>query len=128
MVVPVRVLSMHQIELFNHLLYLKPSKTLKQERYTLTSKGVKILKVACWYVRTMLDAAHSNRPAHHSVLIAHELSKLNVDIAVLSEVHFPGEAASKSMALDTPFSGQGNLQQASVSWSTPPSLPCWKIC
>ena len=37
----------------------------------------------------MLDAADSNRPERRSALIAHELSRLNIDIAALSEVRFP---------------------------------------
>ena len=66
-------------------------------------------------------------------LIAHEWSRLNVNIAALSEVRFPGEGVSKSMAPDTSSSGHGNLQEraafkASVSWSAPPSPPGWKIC
>ena len=41
----------------------------------------------------MLGAAHSKRPERHLALIAHELSRLNVDIPVLSEVRFPGEGS-----------------------------------
>ena len=41
----------------------------------------------------MLDAADSNRPERRSALIAHELSRLNVDIAALSEVRFPDEGS-----------------------------------
>ena len=81
----------------------------------------------------MLDVAHSNLPERRSVLIAHELSRLSVDIATLSKVRFQEKVASKSMAPDTPSSGQRNLQQrgafqALVSWSPPSSPPGWKIC
>ncbi|XP_063615913.1 uncharacterized protein LOC134789136 [Penaeus indicus] len=38
----------------------------------------------------MLDAVDSNRPERRSALITHELSRLDVDIAALSEVRFPG--------------------------------------
>ena len=41
----------------------------------------------------MLDAAHSNRPERRSALIAHELSRLNINIVTLSEVRFPGEGS-----------------------------------
>ena len=37
----------------------------------------------------MLDSADSNRPERRSALIAHELSRLSVDIAALSEVRYP---------------------------------------
>jgi len=36
----------------------------------------------------MLDADDSNRPERRSALFAHELSRLDVDIAALSEVRF----------------------------------------
>ena len=52
-----------------------------------------MLKVACWNVRTMLDRADSCRPERRSALIAHELSRLNIDIAALSEVRFSGEGS-----------------------------------
>lgn len=43
----------------------------------------------------MLDATDSNRPKNHSALIAHELSRLNINIAALREDHFPGEGSSQ---------------------------------
>ncbi|CAH1249728.1 Hypp8672 [Branchiostoma lanceolatum] len=52
-------------------------------------KGVNGLRLACWNVRTMLDSTDSNHPQRRSALVAHELSRLNVDIAALSEVRFP---------------------------------------
>ena len=69
------------------------SKTLKPGRYAPTSKSAKMLKVASWNVRTMLDAAQRNRPKRRSALIAHELSRLNVDIAAFNKVCFPGEGS-----------------------------------
>ncbi|GFO14619.1 endonuclease-reverse transcriptase [Plakobranchus ocellatus] len=39
----------------------------------------------------MIDKADSNRPERRSALIAHELSRLNIDIAALSEVRFADE-------------------------------------
>ncbi|GFN94510.1 craniofacial development protein 2 [Plakobranchus ocellatus] len=39
----------------------------------------------------MIDKADSNRPERCSALIAHELSRLNIDIAALSEVRFADE-------------------------------------
>ena len=43
----------------------------------------------------MLDSCESNRPQRRSALIAHELSRLNIDIAALSEVCFPDEGNLK---------------------------------
>ena len=63
----------------------------------------------------MLDKTDSNRPERRSALIAHELPRLDVDIAALSKVHFPEESSIRSIALDTPSSGQENLQQRGVS-------------
>lgn len=41
----------------------------------------------------MLDRADSSRPERRSALIAHELSRLNIDIAALSEVRFADEGS-----------------------------------
>ena len=41
----------------------------------------------------MLDQTDSNRPERRSALIAHELSRLDIDIAALSEVRFPEEGS-----------------------------------
>ena len=41
----------------------------------------------------MLDTVDSNRPERRSALVAHELSRLNIDIAALSEVRFPDEGS-----------------------------------
>ena len=43
----------------------------------------------------MLDKAESNRPQRRSALVAHELSRLNIDIAALSEVRFPDTGSLK---------------------------------
>ena len=43
----------------------------------------------------MLDRSDSNRPERRSALIAHELARLSIDIAALSEVRFPEEGSLK---------------------------------
>ncbi|XP_029648939.1 craniofacial development protein 2-like [Octopus sinensis] len=58
-------------------------------------KSKQDLKVACWNVRTMLEKADSSHPERHSALIAHELSRLSIDIAALSEVHFADEGSQR---------------------------------
>ncbi|KAL8620827.1 hypothetical protein ACOMHN_033224 [Nucella lapillus] len=43
----------------------------------------------------MLDTADSNRPERRSALVGHELSRLHIDIAALSEIRFPDEGSLK---------------------------------
>ena len=49
------------------------------------------MKMTCWNIRTILDKTGSNWSARHSALIAHELSRLDIDIAALDEVCLPEE-------------------------------------
>lgn len=51
------------------------------------------MKLACWNFRTMLDTTGSDRPERHFALIAHELSRQNINVAGLSEVRFPDEGS-----------------------------------
>ncbi|XP_076061594.1 uncharacterized protein LOC143037342 [Oratosquilla oratoria] len=60
-----------------------------------SKKSKQDLEVTSWNVRTMLDKADSSRPERRSALIAHELSRLNIDIAALSEVRFTDEGSLK---------------------------------
>lgn len=69
------------------------SKKIGEKRHAPASKSVQGLKLASWNIRTMLDTADSGRPERRSALIAHELARLNVDIAALSEVRFPEEGS-----------------------------------
>ena len=43
----------------------------------------------------MLDKSDSSRPERRSGLVAHELSRLNIDIAPLSEVRFADKGSLK---------------------------------
>lgn len=61
---------------------------MKRWRIPRALKGGKVLKLACWNIRTMIDSADSTRPERRSALIAHELARLDVDIAALSEIRF----------------------------------------
>ena len=58
-------------------------------------KDYKGLKVACWKSKAMLNLADSSRPESRSALVAHELSRFDVDIAALSKVRFPEEGCLK---------------------------------
>ena len=63
----------------------KPKQKLKTKKFY----------VACWNVRTLLDLPNSNCPERRSALVAQELSRLNIDIAALSEVRFSDEGSLK---------------------------------
>ena len=54
-----------------------------------------------------VDTAHSNRPERHSALIAQELSRLNVDIAAVNEVRFPGEDSLQEYSVGNTFLWSG---------------------
>ena len=43
------------------------------------------IKVACWNIRTMLDNANSSHPERRTAFIAHELSRLDIDVTSLNE-------------------------------------------
>lgn len=45
-------------------------------------------KFACWNVRTVLDSDKNDWPQRRSALVVRELSRLNIDIAAISEVRF----------------------------------------
>ena len=48
-------------------------------------QGRKLLTVAEWNIRTLLDREGANRPERRTALVAMELAKYNIDIAALSE-------------------------------------------
>lgn len=51
------------------------------------------MKIECWNVHTMLDSDDNNRLQRRSALMARELSRLDIDIAALSEVRFAEEGS-----------------------------------
>ena len=107
--------------------------TTKKGNYAPTSKGVKTLKLACWNIRTMLDKTDSNQPEHCSALIVHELSRLDVDIAALSEVCFPEEGSLQehSTGYTLFWSGKPATERhlADLGLCSEPLSPSsWKTC
>ena len=68
------------------------------------------LKVACWNIRTILDNANSSHPERRTSFIAHELSRLDIDIASLNKF---------------PLADEGSLQEPGANctliWSGKPS-------
>ncbi|CAI9733646.1 Hypothetical predicted protein [Octopus vulgaris] len=59
------------------------------------SNVAKYLKIACWNVRIILDSSDRGCPERRSNLVAHELTRLEIDIAALSEVRLPEEGSLK---------------------------------
>ena len=51
------------------------------------------MKLACWNVRTMMDSDANERPQRRSALVARELSRLDIDVAALSEVRFADQGS-----------------------------------
>ena len=49
---------------------------------------MKVLTLASWNVRTLLDSTRADRPERRTALVARELARYNVDIAALSETRF----------------------------------------
>ena len=56
-------------------------------------KPKKELNIPFWNVRTMHDKAKSSRSRRLSILIAHEISRLDVDVVALSEVRLTVESS-----------------------------------
>ncbi|XP_047470214.1 craniofacial development protein 2-like [Penaeus chinensis] len=69
------------------------SKNNRKGKVCPASQGAQSLTLACWNIRTMLDSADINRPGRRSALVAHELLRLNIDIAAVREVRFAGEGS-----------------------------------
>lgn len=59
---------------------------IQKEMTPNNSNIAKYLKIAYWNIRTIIDRG---RPEHWSSLIAHELSRPQIDIASLSEIQLP---------------------------------------
>ena len=67
----------------------------------------------------MLDKAESNRPQRRSALVAHELSRLNIDIAALSEVRFPDTGSLKEQGAGYTLYWSGKLQAQAETRRSP---------
>ena len=55
------------------------------------------MTIAQWNVRTLLDRETTNRPESRTALIAMELAKYNIDIAVLSETRFDASGSLNNL-------------------------------
>ena len=77
------------------------------------------LKVACWNIRTILDNANSSHPERRTSFIAHELSRLDIDIASLKQVSpcWRGQPSRTWRKLHP------HLVRETIKWYT--SFMCW---
>ena len=78
----------------------------------------------------MLDRADSCRPKRRSALIAHELSRLNIDIAALSEVRFSGEGSLQEHGAGYTLLVRqtGNRETPIRCWFHGQELHCLQAC
>ncbi|KAK3765642.1 hypothetical protein RRG08_063679 [Elysia crispata] len=62
------------------------------DRIKTKKKRVKVLNLASWNLRTLLDNINADRPERRTSLVARELARYNVDIEALSETRFADKA------------------------------------
>ena len=66
------------------------------------------MTIAQWNVRTLFDRETTNRPERRTALIAMELAKYNIDIAVLSETRFHASGSLNNLECTFYWSGKPN--------------------
>ena len=66
------------------------------------------MTIAQWNVRTLLDRETTNRPERRTVLVAMELAKYTIDIAVLSETRFHASGSLNDLEYTSYWSGKPN--------------------
>ena len=77
------------------------------------------MTIAQWNVRTLLDRETTNRPERRTALVAMELAKYNIDIAVLSETRFPASGSLNDLEYTFYWSGKpnGERREAGVGFA-----------
>ena len=77
------------------------------------------MTIAKWNVRTLLDRETTNRPERRTVLVAMELPKYNIDIAVLSETRFHASGSLNDLEYTLYWSGKpnGERREAGVGFA-----------
>ena len=66
------------------------------------------MTISQWNVRTLLDKETTNRPERRTSLVAMELVKYNIDIAVLSEAPFHASGSLNNLEYTLYWSGKTN--------------------
>ncbi|VDL90260.1 unnamed protein product [Schistocephalus solidus] len=74
-------------------------------RHYLQSAKVSPLTLAAWNIHSLLANPRSNRPERRTALVARELARYKVDIAVLSETRF-SEQGRLQLLLEQPAKGR----------------------
>ena len=69
------------------------------------------MTIAQWNVRTLLDRETTNRPERRTALVAMELAKYNIDIAVLSEPRFHVPGSLNDLEYTSYWSGKPNSEK-----------------
>ena len=77
------------------------------------------MTIAQWNVRTLLDRETTNRPERRTALVAMELAKYNIDIAVLSETRFHASGSLNDLEYTFYWSGKpnGERREAGVGFA-----------
>ena len=77
------------------------------------------MAIAQWNVRTLLDRETTNRPESRTTLVAMELAKYNIDIAVLSETGFHASGSQNDLEYTLYWSGMpnGERREAGVGFA-----------
>ena len=69
------------------------------------------MTIAQWNVRTLLDRETTNRPERRTSLVAMELAKYNIDIAVLSKTRFHASGSLNDLEYTFYWSGKPNSER-----------------
>ena len=77
------------------------------------------MTIAQWNVRIVLDRETTNRPERRTTLVAMELAKYNIDIAVLSETRFHASESLNDLECIFYWSGKpnGESREAGVGFA-----------
>ena len=77
------------------------------------------MTIAQWNVRTLLDRETTNRPERRTALVAMELAKYTIDIAVLSETRFLASGSLNDLEYTFYWSGKpnGERREAGVGFA-----------
>lgn len=67
----------------------------------------KVLRLATWNVRTLMDTTNNNKPEQTTALVAAELGRYDIDIAVLAEMKLVNEGSLVLVAQGHTFFWKG---------------------
>ena len=82
------------------------------------------LKLAAWNVHTLLD--RDDRHECHTAIIAHKLSRYNIDVAALSETRISGSSQFEEVTAGYTFVTASQLVRCDMEGSASLSAPSWQ--